>query len=68
MSVAIEILTNTGLWTKFRKDKTLSLAEAVRATGADEIMTSMWLFSTRYLGSKGKLQILTLDQFEFSVS
>lgn len=43
MSAAVEVLTNTGLWSKFQDSKTLSLAEAVEATGADEIIISMLL-------------------------
>jgi len=53
VSVAIEILINTGLWSKFQNSGTLGLAKAVRVTNAGEIMIGMQCFLLQIL------QILT---------
>lgn len=38
VSAAVEIVSNLGLWNKFEGGKTVSLAEIVELTKADEIM------------------------------
>lgn len=46
VSAAVEIVSNLGLWSKFENGKTLTLAEIVKSTQADEIMIGK-AFSTR---------------------
>jgi hypothetical protein len=38
--VAVEVLKNLNIWSKFEGGKTISLAEIVDSSGADEIMIS----------------------------
>jgi len=40
VSAAVEVVSNLGLWEKFEDGKTLSLAEIVQFTKADEIIIS----------------------------
>lgn len=40
MSAAVEIVSNLGLWEKFEDGKTVSMAEILELTGADEIIIS----------------------------
>jgi hypothetical protein len=51
VSAAVDVVSKMGLWSRFEEGKTLSLAEAVKATGADEIMISMQPHSVHQLVS-----------------
>lgn len=44
VSVSVEMLSNMKIWSKFDEGKTISLAEVVEITGADEVMIGQHIF------------------------